>query len=101
MRSCEPVGVENDVVILSFSHKFHRSKVEEDKKRGIVEDVLSDLLGRKLRIRCVIDRHRESHSGQAVAEQLGEEGEPQSQDVSDDPVVQMAVDELGAEVVSG
>jgi DNA polymerase-3 subunit gamma/tau len=99
MRSCEPVGVENDVVVLSFSHKFHRSKVEEDKKRGIVEDVLSDLLGRKLRIRCVIDKHRESYPGQAVAEEIGEEGEPKSQDVSDDPVVQMAVNELGAEVV--
>jgi len=100
MRSCEPVDVENDVVVLSFSHKFHRSKVEEDKKRGIVEDVLSDILGRQLRIRCVTDKHRESRSGQAVVEQGSEEGEPKSQDVSDDPVVQMAVDELGAEVVT-
>ena len=101
MRSCEPVGVEGDVVVLSFSHKFHRSKVEEDKKRGIVEDVLSDVLGRRLRIRCVIDKHRESHPGREVAGQDGEEGESESQDVSDDPVVQMAVNELGAEVVSG
>lgn len=101
MRSCEPVGVENDVIILSFSHKFHRSKVEEDKKRGIVEDVLSDILGRQLRIRCVIDKHRESHSDQEVAEQVAEAGGQKLQDVSEDPVVQMAVNELGAEVVSG
>jgi DNA polymerase-3 subunit gamma/tau len=101
MRSCEPVGVENDVVVLSFSHKFHRSKVEEDKKRGIVEDVLSDVLGRRLRIRCVINKHRESHSSREVAEQVGEGGGSESLDVSDDPVVQMAVNELGAEVVSG
>jgi chromosomal replication initiation ATPase DnaA len=95
------VGVENDVIILSFSHKFHRSKVEEDKKRGIVEDVLSDILGRQLRIRCVIDKHRESHSDQEVAEQVAEAGGQKLQDVSEDPVVQMAVNELGAEVVSG
>jgi DNA polymerase-3 subunit gamma/tau len=101
MRSCEPVDVENDVVVVSFAHKFHRTKVEEEKKRGIVEDILSDLLGRQLRIRCVIGRHRQSYPGQEVVEPTGEEEESKSQDISDDPVVKMAVDELGAEVVSG
>jgi DNA polymerase-3 subunit gamma/tau len=99
MRSCEPVDVENDVVVLSFSHKFHRSKVEEDKKRGIVEDVLSDLFGRQLRVRCVMNQQREPRSGQEVAGQVGEEGGSSSRDVSEDPVVRMAVDELGAEIV--
>ncbi len=98
MRSCEPVDVEEDVVVLSFSHKFHRSKVEEDKKRHIVEDVLSDLFGRHLRVRCVMEGGRELDSSQAGPRQA-DDGEADRRDISEDPVVQMAVDELGAEVV--
>lgn len=97
MRSCEPVDVDNDVVVLSFSHKFHRSKVEEDKKRGIVEDVLSDIFDRQLRVRCVMNQQPESRSVQDVAERVGGGSSPG--DLSEDPVVRMAVDELGAEIV--
>jgi DNA polymerase-3 subunit gamma/tau len=95
MRSCEPVAVENDVVVLSFAHKFHRSMVEEEKKRRVVEDVLSDLFGRRLRVRCVMNQHteppppEEAIHGNASDHRGGPE----------DPLVRMAVDELGAEVV--
>jgi hypothetical protein len=99
MRSCEPVGVQDDVVILSFVHKFHRSKVEEDEKRDIVEDVISDLFGRQLRVRCVMNRRGVSNAVQKT-ETDGEDGQDSpEQDVSADPLVRMAVDELGAEVV--
>jgi len=99
MRSCEPVAVEDDVVVLSFSHKFHRSKVEEDKKRHIVEDVLSDLFNRQLHVRCVMNTDRVPGSEPEAIQRSDEEVVSGSQDVSEDPVVQMAVDELGAEVV--
>ncbi|MBS3784862.1 MAG: DNA polymerase III subunit gamma/tau [Anaerolineae bacterium] len=99
MRSCKPVGVEGDVVVLSFAHKFHRSKVEEDKKRHIVEDVISDLFGRQLRVRCVMHRGGES-SLVPKTDQEGEAGHDSPEpDRSADPLVRMAVDELGAEVV--
>jgi hypothetical protein len=99
MRSCEPVGVEKDVIVLSFDHKFHRSKVEEDKKRHTVEDVLSDLFGQPLRVRCVMNRHSESRPAQKTNQQREDESSSSESDVSDDPLVRMAVDELGAEIV--
>ncbi len=99
MRSCEPVAVEDDVVVLSFSHKFHRSKVEEDKKRHIVEDVLSDLFGRELHVRCVMNMDRDPGAEEEDIQRSDGESGSRAQDVSEDPVVQMAVDELGAEVV--
>jgi len=99
MRSCEPVGVEKDVIVLSFDHKFHRSKVEEDKKRHTVEDVLSDLFGQQLRVRCVMNRHSESGPAQRTNQQREDESSSSESDVSDDPLVRMAVDELGAEIV--
>lgn len=98
MRSCEPVDVEGDVVVLSFAHKFHQSKVEEDKKRGIVEDALSDLFGRRLRVRCVMNRERESRPDRGGSERVDQDGSPDRGEGFEDPVVQMAVDELGAEI---
>ena len=101
MRSCEPVGVEEDVVVLSFAHRFHRGKVEEDKKRRIVEDALSDLFGRRLRVRCVTNKPGKSKPVQTVDRQGKDEQVSREQDASADPLVRMAVDELGAEVVQG
>jgi chromosomal replication initiation ATPase DnaA len=99
MRSCEPVGVEEDVVVLSFAHKFHRSMVEEDEKRHLVEDTLSDLFGRRLRVRCVISRQEGPQPVQEV-DQTEPVPRPGVSEDFLDPLVQMAVDELGAEVAS-
>jgi len=101
MRSCEPVDVENDVIVLSFAHKFHRSKVEEDKKRHIVEDVLSDLFGQTLRVRCVTHRKGDARLAGKTERSSGGGQDSNEQDLSADPLVRMAVDELGAEVVGG
>jgi hypothetical protein len=99
MRSCEPVDVERDVIVLSFAHKFHRSKVEEDEKRHLVEDTLSDLFGRRLRVRCVMNRQAADPPTQEADKANPAFPLSVSED-SLDPLVQMAVDELGAEVVS-
>jgi hypothetical protein len=99
MRSCEPVGVEQDVIVLSFAHKFHRSKVEEDEKRRLVEDALSAVFGRRLRVRCVMNRQGGTLPVQEV-DQTHPAPETGVSEDSLDPLVQMAVDELGAEVAS-
>jgi len=99
MRSCEPVSVEEDVVVLSFVHRFHRGKVEEDKKRRIVEDALSDLFSQRLRVRCVMNRQDTSRPARKTYRQGEDSHDSPKGDVSVDPVVRMAVDELGAEVV--
>jgi DNA polymerase-3 subunit gamma/tau len=101
MRSCEPVAVEDDVVVLSFAHKFHRGKVEEDKKRRIVEDALSDLFGQPLRVRCVMNRQGKSRPVRATDQQGDSLHDSPEQDAPVDPLVRMAVNELGAEVVQG
>jgi len=102
VRSCEPVAVEGDVVVLEFTHNFHRSKVEEEHNKRIIEDVLSSLVGQHYRVRCVL-AHREraakpprrpasgSAAGKAVssAEQI----------IAEDPVVRAAVEDLGAQIV--
>ncbi len=101
VRTCELVDVEKDVIVLSFSHKFHRGKVEEERKRRMVEDALSDVFGRRLRIRCVTNRHGESGSRGENPETAQENALSAASGPSEDPLVQMAVNELGAEVVDG
>jgi len=101
MRDAEPVRVEDNVVILSFVHKFHRTKVEEDEKRHTVEDIFSDIFSRKVRVRCETHRPGEARVAQDKAQRSKQEWAAEEHDVSADPLVRMAVDELGAEVVGG
>jgi len=99
MRACEPVRVETDVIVLSFTHKFHRNKVEEDRQRCLVEEALSALFGQRLRVRCVMDQRQDSRQAPET-DQTDPTPPPGIIGDALDPLVQMAVDELGAEVVS-
>ena len=113
MRSCEPVAVEGDVVSLGFAHNFHRSKVEEEQNKRVVEDVLSRLVGRQCRVRCVLanqeraatpaSRSPSPSAGRDVAPSLSKghsDGAPSAEQIiSEDPVVRAAVEDLGAQVV--
>ncbi len=92
MHSCEPMAVEGDVVVLGFVHQFHRSKVEEDGNKRVVEEVLSDLLGRQYRVRCALTQ-------QERVAQPERAGLAADLIVADDPLVRAAVEDLGAQVV--
>jgi len=102
MRSCEPVAIEGDVVVLAFVHEFHRGKVEEDQNKQVVEEVLSELIGQRYRVRCVMSKQERSPTASPSSE-----SEPASRGagakaadaVAEDPLVRAAVEDLGARVV--
>ncbi|MFN2229560.1 MAG: DNA polymerase III subunit gamma/tau, partial [Anaerolineae bacterium] len=114
MRSCEPVAVEGDVVVLGFTHDFHRSRVEEEQSKRDVEEVLSELAGQRYRLRCVLLQRRADASPPASpkreaapsAGSVGTDGPaaraaaPPAVDSTmiDDPVIRAAIDDLGAVV---
>jgi DNA polymerase-3 subunit gamma/tau len=103
MRSCRPVAVEGDVVVLGFDYDFHRGKVEEERNKRDVEEALSGLVGQEYRVRCVLARgtqkERATVPPQRPAEFVrGEALSPVERTVVDDPVVRAAV-ELGAKIV--
>ncbi len=105
MRSCEPVAVEGDVVTLGFDHSFHRSRVEEEQNRRVVEDVLAEITGRGYQVRCVLAREGrvgENNSRSTPAEAtIGVEARGSQVDemIANDPVLRAAVEDLGARVV--
>jgi DNA polymerase-3 subunit gamma/tau len=99
MRSCEPMDVAGDTIVLGFDHKFHRDKIDEEQNRRAVEDVLEEILGRRYRVRCVLksqNRASNQSPGAEAAERNASKGERQS---VEDPVVRMAIEDMGAEVV--
>jgi DNA polymerase-3 subunit gamma/tau len=98
MRSCRPVSVEGDVVVLGFDYDFHRAKVEEDHNRRDVEDVLSELMGQRYRVRCVLTHTATivARSSPAAAEEGGRSPKPFA---VEDPVARVAMEELGATVI--
>ena len=104
MRSCRPMAVEGDIVVLGFDYDFHRSKVEEERNRRDVEEALSDVVGQKYRVRCMLARGGQQERAVAPSQRSVEAArreEPVSsaeQTVVDDPLVHAAV-ELGAKIV--
>ncbi len=53
--ACEPVSLEDGVLVLRFSHQFHKNKVEDPKYRHVVEERLHQFYGRPYRIACVLE----------------------------------------------
>jgi DNA polymerase-3 subunit gamma/tau len=110
--------VEGKTVVIGFKHTFHKDKVSETENCRIVEQALEQVLGRPCRVECELvsrqssqpiperrappaspgtPRSREATGSPATT------GEPSSAEryraVTQDPVIQAAVEELGAQVV--
>lgn len=97
MRSCRPVAVEGDVVVLGFDYDFHRGKVEEERNRRDVEEALSSLVGQRYRVRCVLAQGVRQERAVASPQRSTSDASVE-QIATDDPVVRAAV-KLGAKIV--
>ena len=54
LKGCKPLAVYDQVLHLEFFYPFHKEKIETAKSRAIVEDVLSQVLGKKVEIKCIL-----------------------------------------------
>ena len=52
--SCEPVGVEEDTLVLAFYYPFHKERIEDPKYCRMVERKLSEKFGSPSKVRCVL-----------------------------------------------
>jgi hypothetical protein len=128
LKVCEPTGVDDRRVTLSFQYSFHRDKVEEQANRALIEEVMDALLGGPHSIHCVLGGESQADGTPSprgtTADTTGTESRPlrptgvrkagaadgrQDQErsvdedklaaVADDPVVQAMVNQYGAKVV--
>ncbi len=107
MRSCKPMSIEGEVIVLGFDYDLHRSRVEEDQNRQDVEDVLSELTGRRCRVRCVLSQAQQGPTAKAPISQASlsrAEGDTaastiDTENMAEDLVVRTAIEDLGAQIV--
>lgn len=89
LKSCQPVAVDEDVVVLGFYYPFHRGRIQEPRCKGLVEEVLSQAMGQPYHIECVLLADR------------GKRREPREkrdlEAVKEDPLIKAAL-EMGGEI---
>ncbi|RLC66428.1 MAG: hypothetical protein DRH97_06480 [Chloroflexi bacterium] len=56
--ACDPVALEDDILVLGFYYSFHKEKIEDAKYRHLVERKLKEVFGRPYKIRCVLVDHK-------------------------------------------
>ena len=56
--ACDPVALEDDILVLGFYYSFHKEKIEDAKYRHLVERKLKEVFGRPYKIRCVLIDHK-------------------------------------------
>ncbi|MBM4431494.1 MAG: hypothetical protein FJ026_14290 [Chloroflexi bacterium] len=91
LKSCEPMSVQGDLVTLGFYHSFHRERVDENKHRMVVEEALTEIGGRPLRVRCALcpgDRQQKEQDTEAKRREK----------LLESPVVSEAIRLYGAKV---
>jgi len=53
--ACEPISLEDDVLVLRFAYEFHKSKIEDPKYCHVVEERLQEFYGRPFKVSCVLE----------------------------------------------
>ncbi|HEY74692.1 MAG TPA: DNA polymerase III subunit gamma/tau [Thermoflexia bacterium] len=93
LRSGRPLRVEGETLVLGFQYPFHQGKVSEENNRRAVEDALERLFDRPIRVRCEL-------IPKGVKSDPPRPAPPPPQPPVRDELVEAAVRELGARVVS-
>ena len=107
LNSAYPVSVEGDLITVGCEADFHRDKLSEVKKRGLVERELSGVLGVPCRIEYIVHQgakeaqRRDAQLSQSSTDFTSAEESPQAQrdKLLDHPTVK-ALEKLGGRVVN-
>ena len=89
------MAVEESTLVIGFAHDFHKEKVAENDNRRTVEEAFRRLLGRQVRVRCTLASKQEPRGPAQPASPSRAAPERE-----EDELVQAAVEQLGARVVS-
>jgi DNA polymerase-3 subunit gamma/tau len=54
LRAARPVKLDGEFLVLEVFYKFHKERLETEKCRSIVEEVVTQVLGLPLKLRCVL-----------------------------------------------
>jgi DNA polymerase-3 subunit gamma/tau len=68
--ACEPVSVNDDIIVLGFYYEFHKEKIEDPKYRHMVEAKVKEIFGNPYKLRCIIVEKQEKAKSYLVDEAL-------------------------------
>jgi DNA polymerase-3 subunit gamma/tau len=85
VRVARPLGAEDGAIVLGFPYEFHRDRIDNIKNRSIVEDIIGQVVGLTVRVRCTLANKDTT----ATTDPL--------QVAMDDPIVRHAIS-LGARI---
>lgn len=88
LKDCQLTRVEGDVVIVNARYPFHKEKLEDNRSKQLVEQVVTTVTGQPCRIKCILAPEENREKPRDM---------DKIQTVADDPVVKAALD-LGAEI---
>jgi len=87
LQQVDPVTIEGNVIVLASPYEFHRNRVNSDEARRVIEDVISRLVQRRVRISCVTREEASALVGATPQSTSVREGKPPVQDAdTNDPV---------------
>ena len=100
LRSCRPVAVDERHVVIETRYKFHQSRLQSDDTRRAVEQALASLIGEPVALQVVLADKRPEESSRAStnlpSRTAGHLPAGLPVELADDPLVRVAVEELGA-----
>ncbi len=67
LRSARPLSIENDVLVVSVRHQYHKEKMDILENQKTVDKIASSFLGRPCKVRCVYE-HENNHLVKAALE---------------------------------
>lgn len=76
LRASRPANLKGNVLTLEVFYEFHKERLETDKCRMVVEEVISEIVNKPVKLHCVLGQKRESTKS--------EESEPDIIEVAED-----------------
>jgi len=93
LKTCQPVGVEKNEIIISCKYSFHKDKLKKIENKSIIEKVIAEILKTDVLVKFI---------SQEEAEKMGykiKEIKSVTDDKKGDDIINTALDMFGGEVV--
>ncbi len=98
LRVCKPIKLEGNRLCLAFKYKFHQDRINEEKIRELVQNVLKEVYESPLIIETVIDESLEVEgkvNGNGNGENIGNKGNEEKNSPKADEFASAAAGEKG------
>jgi len=112
LKSGYPENVVGNTIIIGFEHEFHKRKIKDGENSRLVEDAIQQVLGQPCRVECELasrpatqpvatpgPQASPAKTGPSPVQTQETPSAARRREAVQDPVIQVAVEELGAQVV--